>query len=222
MHHCGFCGKKFPITSGVKKHLAKLGTACALKFEASLLRLSAVNVSTDEVEDEPDVNEPSAAVELDAMDIDVAVPESEPAPETAAPEDPPRQSARPTVEDVEDEGDAPSSTYPGIERFIEDFPEPAAAILGVRETVFEKWKREERETGRSMYHPFEDEEDWEMAEMMQKQMGQNAIDAFLKLGKVRSHAMSALAAQYNRVCFLRPDADRRRREWQTEVPMLVP
>lgn len=96
----------------------------------------------------------------------------------------PRGSTRKvTVEDVEDEGDAPSSSHVHRERFSEPYPDPAGVPLSFEKspTSFEEF----RASKPAEYGPFDDEDDWELGKFLMQNLGVNKTGEFLKLGKVR-------------------------------------
>jgi hypothetical protein len=48
-------------------------------------------------------------------------------------------------------------------------------------------QREQKENGTSKWGPFEDQEEWELAEWLSKNVGQKQTDAFLKLNIVSTY-----------------------------------
>ncbi|KIK10845.1 hypothetical protein PISMIDRAFT_44635, partial [Pisolithus microcarpus 441] len=53
-------------------------------------------------------------------------------------------------------------------------------------TLFESWEEAEALDDDSMWAPFRDEEEWELARFLMKNIGQNKTDEFLKLGMVKT------------------------------------
>jgi len=92
--------------------------------------------------------------------------------------EPPSKRAR--VE--EDNGDSPC--WPSSGRFTEQYPGVAATILGKQKTVFEHLEAAEVERGDSEWAPFCDEDEWELAQFMMKNLGQTKINELLKLSSV--------------------------------------
>jgi hypothetical protein len=82
---------------------------------------------------------------------------------------------RARVEEVEDEEDG------GIRRWIEDYPSPAGTAGMPAQTYFEELRAEQRSNGQDPWAPFEDEEEWGLAQWLMLNVGQNATDKFLKL-----------------------------------------
>jgi hypothetical protein len=79
------------------------------------------------------------------------------------------------VEEVEDEEDG------GIKRWVEDYPRPAGTPKVSAQTYFEKLLAEQRAQGEDPWAPFEDEEEWGLAQWLILNVGQNVTDKFLKL-----------------------------------------
>lgn len=86
---------------------------------------------------------------------------------------------RTTVEEVEDE-EAPG-------RYGRDYnPDEVAHPLGEGQTVFERLREKQIEAGLASkpWAPFEDEEEWDLAQWLIKEVSQTAADKFLKLAIV--------------------------------------
>jgi hypothetical protein len=91
------------------------------------------------------------------------------------------------VEDIaEDAGgdEEPKPTY-----YVEVFPINlgAGAVWGEDVPFFEKLQREQEEIGSSRWGPFEDEDEWELAKWLIRNVGQKQTNAFLNLDIVGSH-----------------------------------
>ena len=71
-----------------------------------------------------------------------------------------------------------------LERFVQFYPEPVAAIIGEGMTTFELWEKENVEESRDQWYPFQSQEEWELAVWLAKNVGHNQIDEFLKLAMV--------------------------------------
>ncbi|KAI6023062.1 hypothetical protein BKA83DRAFT_4463912 [Pisolithus microcarpus] len=85
----------------------------------------------------------------------------------------------------------PIATVPGVKRhiahrFTKAFEGVAAKILGSQKTLFESWEEAEALDDDSMWALFHDEEEWELARFLMKNIGQNKMDEFLKLGMVHN------------------------------------
>jgi hypothetical protein len=79
------------------------------------------------------------------------------------------------VEDVQDDeaGD--------IGRWVEDYPQPAGTPGNSAQSYFEEIRAAQRLNGLAPCAPFEDIEEWEFAQWLILNVGQNATDKFLKL-----------------------------------------
>ena len=91
-----------------------------------------------------------------------------------------RPDRRAHVEEVEDEEARVGSHW------VADYPEAAGSKGPLSQMYFEKYRSEKRESGGSLWMPFEDQEEWELAEWIGKNVGQNATNEFLKLPIVSS------------------------------------
>jgi hypothetical protein len=71
----------------------------------------------------------------------------------------------------------------GGSRYIENFPEEfrAGATWGRCKSLFECLDEEHKTVGGSRWAPFEDEEEWQLAEWLIRNVGQKQTDSFLKL-----------------------------------------
>ena len=86
----------------------------------------------------------------------------------------------PRIVEVEDE-DAPEAVK--RRRWRESFPSAheAGATRGNQKTSFEKIRDEDVLTGAAVWGPFRDEEEWELAKWLIKNVGHSQADNFLKL-----------------------------------------
>ena len=68
--------------------------------------------------------------------------------------------------------------------FTEQYMGTAATALGRKQTVFESLEAAELEKGEGNWVPFCDEDEWEFACFLMKNLGQTKIDELLKLAQV--------------------------------------
>ncbi|EPQ57716.1 hypothetical protein GLOTRDRAFT_36697 [Gloeophyllum trabeum ATCC 11539] len=71
-----------------------------------------------------------------------------------------------------------------FERHVRPYPPEhlaGAAYPEKAETKFERIKRQQKEAGRDIFEPFEDQEEWDLARWLAANVGQKATDEFLKL-----------------------------------------
>ena len=172
---CEFCGKgPFKSYAGLHRHISNTST-CQKKSQHEFVEY-ADGIWEDEPTTEQDMSREHLEIEVENFNI--------------------------TFEDDGIYGDdtsaanvnsAPQSTRPiftgkiGNEkethgRYIEDFrPEShAGAAWGQGMPVFEALRLMQEEAG-SRWDPFNDEEEWELAEWLAKNVGQKQTDMFLKM-----------------------------------------
>ena len=86
------------------------------------------------------------------------------------------------VQVEEDNEDPPH--WPSSGCFTEQYPGITATILGRKKMVFELLEAAELEKGEDKWVPFCDEDEWELARFMMKNLGKMKIDELLKLSHV--------------------------------------
>jgi hypothetical protein len=174
---CGYCFKEFFKAKDVQLHIGNTPRCrSARNRERSRCELSPEEGSTN-------------SVHLDSVNADEAAQYQEEADyipsdrwedanlnEENANELPNRRT---TVEEVEDE-EAPGRY--GMDYDAED----VAHSLGEPQTVFERLREEQIAAGLTskLWAPFEDEEEWDLAQFLVKEVSQTAADKFLKLAIV--------------------------------------
>jgi len=205
MHCCGFCGKgPFPSSSGLNRHIrhsVNCNKAARQKWGSYATNIwenaqgpsniepqppaSPPILENDELVDMPDI---TLEEDLQGLEHDLAHSRGS-QPDTITPPGPEMQHARPqrpraTVEDAE-EDDVEFAHY------IEEFPANlgAGAVWGEEVPFFEKIRLEQERNGTSPWGPFDDKDEWELAEWLIRNVGQKQTDAFLNLNIVRSHRL---------------------------------
>ncbi|KIK15871.1 hypothetical protein PISMIDRAFT_16209 [Pisolithus microcarpus 441] len=185
-HRCDYCLKPISTLAGVKRHIAQ-SAACQQQWNRVLEHTaSTASVDDHQIGDEMD-NAPGIVSDQydesdgndsgrDNLDIQEG-PLVQQLQSYAEPEplNPPSRHAS-VGDDVEDE---PASANGG--RFVEQYTGAAAHILGSWPTVFEDMENAENTSGGSQWAPFQNEEEWELARFLMKNVGQTKIDDFLKL-----------------------------------------
>ena len=199
MRFCGFCGKgPFPSSSTLNKHI-RHSVNCN-KAEHQEWGIYATNIwdnapghsdnphqpleppqilDNEELASLPDTTlkddlQGQADLSETALDPDIPdipdIPRHEPENNTS------------TVNDHEDEG-LDSATY------IQEFPTDmgAGAVWGEEIPFFEKLRREQVLNQSSRWGPFEDQDEWELAQWLIRNTGQNQTNALLNLKIVTSH-----------------------------------
>lgn len=184
MPSCKICGKSVPTTKGLRFHIVQR-QECREGMRSMARHRAPVAHEANSVKDNLHSSDtPLNSHDQDNFDlpdgldpplVDFDVPRSSPTPDPL-PDSPPDRRAR--VEDVEDEGEEPSQDHIP---HTEDYPRPAGTRLRRGECHFEQVKREQESKQRGSWAPFEDEEEWGLAEWLLLNVGQNATDKFLKL-----------------------------------------
>jgi hypothetical protein len=187
-----------PTVDGIRKHYAR-SKACNQKYQDEI-RQTAFTVFDHEQDDAPqppaspnmmEVNSEPESDGYDGLEIlgdDFVLPRR---PRSESPDQESESSKNPSkrarVEEVEDE-DAPQGRYP------DSYPGHAGQIFGEGVTAFERLQEEKRMEGLDPWAPFENEEEWELAHWLMKNVGQTKTDDFLKLPIVSQPATSELTA----------------------------
>lgn len=171
---CTFCGKTPPTIQGLRSHLSQR-KPCR---DAMRRRLAAKDQSRSATpEQQSEMDDQHTELDSDAMIIDHELDVEEENPGQAAANGEPNcqpENRRPTVEDVDDEDD-------NTDRWIEDYPRPAGIPIRPAQTYFEELREDQKEHGKNPWAPFTDQEEWELAQWLMLNVGQNATDKFLKL-----------------------------------------
>ncbi|KAJ7619276.1 hypothetical protein FB45DRAFT_755446 [Roridomyces roridus] len=124
---------------------------------------------------------------------------------------------RPTVQEVEDEGDL-------FQRAYESFDEPELRAgqpcrSSRVNTILEEWREKQQAVGESEYSPFVGEDEWELAQWLSKNVSQTATDEFLKLSMVS--VKNELSFHNNRAFLQKIDALPTGPGWSCEIMSVV-
>ncbi|KAJ7719204.1 hypothetical protein B0H16DRAFT_1253978, partial [Mycena metata] len=181
MSQCEYCKVPFADSSAVIRHQAH-HSGCKKKrdefIKTNLLVRRRRRRSTRPAEAPGEDHAPQAHMDVDTrpLDFDVSMEEFE------QPEDEPEvempdidaQEPVPRMVDVPDEEDM---------WYTRTFPESkkAGKAYGNSKTSFEKIRDEQILTGSEILGPFADEEEWELAKWLIKNVGHNKTESFLKL-----------------------------------------
>ncbi|KAG1869961.1 hypothetical protein F4604DRAFT_1881323 [Suillus subluteus] len=181
MPQCAFCGKATTTQEGLKRHIARR-PECQRQWALMINDIEADNLNT------PDDNPPPVDVDFSHVH-----PHLDPNPA-------PSKSRRITIEEVEDEDGTPFS-YTG--HYFEPQAD-AGWALHEGETKFERYRRHQEEEVEDRWSPFEDAEEWDLAEWLVKNLGQTRTDEFLKLPITQNR--TKLSFHNNRSFLQRVDA----------------
>jgi hypothetical protein len=196
MPYCGFCGKNCPTMPGLKRHID--GTPACKKasheefgqYAKSIWNnipdnpqeQSLPNDQSPLVTPQPEPDFPDIHLEEDIQAAGAMLDEETDLPPAPQPFN--EQQLRPYRATVED---APDDDETNQDHYIEEFPKEtlAGATWGTSQTLFESLNEEQKKERNSHWGPFEDEDEWELAEWLIQNVGQKQTDAFLKLPIVR-------------------------------------
>jgi hypothetical protein len=191
MPYCSFCGKLCTTTPGLDRHIARTPD-CKKSFSEKFGQYANsiwddVPANTNHAEQPPMENLPDlpnlpdflleeerAITEEMLNDEEINLPH-EPLP---PPQDEPRLYPQPEhatgTEEVVNED---------VGRYIEIFPDEylAGATWGRCKPLFESLNEEQKRAGGNRWAPFEDEDEWQLAEWLIRNVGQKQTDTFLKL-----------------------------------------
>ncbi|KAJ7737951.1 Zn-finger domain-containing protein [Mycena metata] len=185
IQRCPYCAKTLSTRAGVSHHISK-ARECDQKWEESLA--NSFTVEQEEAEPPPPEDRAQTPVPsgtdtddddpMHAAD-DFVYPERQESPEPPQAIPP---SRRATVEEVEDEGDPEN-----FGRFVEPFENeeegraPAGTPLEKGETLFERMYADQNAKNGTDFGPFCDEEEWDLARWLMKNVNQTGTDEYLKL-----------------------------------------
>ena len=178
MNFCGFCGKgPFSASSRLNKHITNsenCNKAARQKWDTYAKKIwddPRPPSSTPILENDEPPHPPDDALEEDIQGLeDVTVSR---VPEIAPLE---LEHRRSTLDDTEEEV---LETAHYIQEFTTNLC--AGAVLEEEVPFFEKIRHEQILNGSSSWGPFDDEDDWQLAEWLIRNIGQNQIDTFLNL-----------------------------------------
>lgn len=105
--------------------------------------------------------------------------------------EPNNTSRRAYVEEVDDEESG------GSARYVEDYLGNAGKTKGHSQNYFERWREAQRDKNFKPWVPFSDIEEWELAQWLIMNVGQNATDKFLKLPIVSQSIKESRREAYN-------------------------
>ncbi|KAG1722534.1 uncharacterized protein EDB91DRAFT_1256001 [Suillus paluster] len=158
MPRCVFCGKVTATHEGLKRHV--VGHPECRRQWASMIE----EVEAENLDNAPDVDFPHQ---------DAAPGHVHPCPSPDTDNNPVLgKTRRVTVEEVEDED---GMLFPNNERYFKPQPD-AGWALHEGETSFERYRAYQEEEGEDPWSPFEDAEEWDLAQWLVKNLGQARTD----------------------------------------------
>jgi len=193
-HRCNYCLKPMAAEAGIKRHIVQ-SSACRDQW-SKVLECLKFTVSDDE-DDQPPAQMEDDAPDypydwedtfdgMDGPDVGLDVLDGHLVHQTHVDVDPgPPDLSEPPSKQARVEADEEHSPrWPSSERFTEQYAGVAATILDKRQMVFESLEAAGLEEGESKWTPFRDEDEWDLARFLMKNLGQKKIDELLKLSHV--------------------------------------
>lgn len=193
MPYCTFCGKLCTTAPGLERHIVRTPECKKASCEKFGQYANSIwddilanpnhaeqQTRTPNIPDFPDSDFPDFHLDENIQTAEEMLYGEEinlpPQPPPPPPDEPQQHGRHPTVEDVTDEIDDGGC-------YIENFPEEylAGAIWGHCKPLFESLDDERVRDGGSCWAPFDDEDEWQLAEWLIRNVGQNQTDTFLKL-----------------------------------------
>lgn len=185
---CPFCQKKQKTAGSVNQHITR-SRKCHRKWRDSLAGDS-FGVSEDEAEDNRRSPSPIPSDEDEDDPMGIADDFVYPAPAESPPSPEPIQpSQRATVEEVPDEGDPENYS-----RFVECFEnkahgrslpgrplKPGETLLKAGDTLFQRMHAQQTAKDSTPFSPFRDDEEWDLARWLMKNVTQTGTDEYLAL-----------------------------------------
>jgi len=189
MPYCTFCGKLYTTAPGLERHIVhtpeckkascdKFGQYANSIWDDIPANLNHAERQPPNIPDFPDfhLEEDIQKAEEMLYDEEINLPPQPPLPPQDEPQH--RDGRHPMVEDITDNEDVDDGG-----RYVENFPEEclAGATWGRCKPLFESLDDERLRDGRSRWAPFDDEDEWQLAEWLIRNVGQRQTDTFLKL-----------------------------------------
>ena len=175
-HRCNHCGKDIPTVTGLKRHIANSKTSgCCEQWEQEVLRREPTKSPSPPATGTIRPQDDSPMLEFALDELPAFIPSERlghPAlPDQSTPEPP---SKRAWVEEVDDEEAG------GCQRWAKEF-DGAVEVLGEGKTLFEEISESQEAMCEDPMSPFLDEEEWELARWLMKNVNQTATDEFLEM-----------------------------------------
>ena len=205
MHFCNFCGKgPFSDSSKLKKHIRnsiKCNEAQRKEWDVYATKIWNNTPAGPSKQQPPSPPVPEDdEVEDNTLEDDILVHDNDIISSRGdEPENPPNLAIRPeTRATVGDANEGDNHSEPNF--FIEEFPQHlgAGAVWGEDVPFFEELRREQEENGSSRWGPFEDQDEWELAMWLIRNVGHKQINAFSNLNIVSSRHFLRLDSDINR------------------------
>ena len=192
MPYCGYCGKLCPTVPGLKRHID--GSRNCKKASHEEFGQYA-NSIWDDIPLVDEIGHQPIPIEPDAPDFQLELEDDLERADEMFNHDEPEANLRPPppLRQLDELRPRPEpanvDTLPNDKevssnaRFIEYFPDEqlAGATWGCGKPLFDALDEEQKRVGSSRFGPFEDEEEWQLAEWLIRNVGQKQTDLFLRL-----------------------------------------
>jgi hypothetical protein len=194
-NYCGYCGKgPFPTQGGLNKHIGRSKDCqeknrLAFKSYTSTLWTNAPDASNDLPSSPPPPPDETPGDQVEDLEHDLLTVEQnfslDSTSEMSLADLPVSNTKHPQRNIPEEEETRESGNY------FEEYPteRKAGAAWGKDQPSFVQIQREQQENSTSKWGSFKDQEEWELAEWLSKNVGQKQTDAFLKLNIVSTYSL---------------------------------
>jgi hypothetical protein len=183
--HCGYCGKgPFLTQGGLNKHIGRSKDCqeknrLAFKSYTSTIWKNTPDTSNNlPCSPSPPLDETPGDLKLDllAVEQNVNLESTIETPDLLIPQT--------------EHTNEPQQNQVFTGHYFEEYPSErkAGAAWGKDQPLFERIQKEQRENHTSKWGPFKDQDEWELAEWLSKNVGQKQTDAFLKLNIVSTYS----------------------------------
>lgn len=196
-NRCTYCQRPFPSSTQVTRHVAH-SKPCRLRWEKELQRIHIDPGRRHKTDGNGRPEEDlSTNVDIETEDENGDVIMQEDAEFVFPTQQMPETEIELQVEEGveieevrEDESDEPKDDAYQHARWCETYPGQAAEAMGTANTTFEEWRQRQLTTGVSEWSPFSNKDEWDTAQWLLKNVGQTAIDEYLKLPAVSQYEYS--------------------------------
>lgn len=184
---CSYCRKDVPTIKGLRSHISqRQGCRDVLR------RLAKQQLPKEKSTHSGESNQLDDDIQMEADDLPMFEPNSGGDEEQGEPESV-TPNRRTHMEEVEDEEAG------GFRRYVEDYGndvDDAGKAFKEGQSQFSQWREAQNKAGHEPWAPFDDLEEWDLAQWLLLNAGQNATDKFLKLPIVSSSSVFICCA-YN-------------------------
>lgn len=196
-YYCGFCGKLCETPHGLKRHIDRTPDCKKASHEEFGQYANSIWDDIPAIPDNVEHQPQPIDAEPDMLDFHLEE-DIQMAEENLNLLPPPQHLDEPQPWPQHATVDIPVNKEVNMEGalYFEYFPEEhmAGATWGRCKPLFESIVEEQKNLGGSRWAPFEDEEEWQLAEWLIQNVGQKQTDAFLKLCIV---SFSSCFREYN-------------------------